>query len=84
MEIIVVSIKDRLANVHGQPMFFATTGTAIRAFQDAINDQQSNVSKHPDDYDLFQLGTYNDETGTFTNAEAGPKLLAVGKQLKNA
>lgn len=79
--IIVCSVKDRLANAFSQPMYFATEGQAIRAFQDALADPQNSMSKHPDDYDLYRLGTWDDNLGRFTNDEQ-PTQLALGKQLK--
>ena len=80
-ELVVASVKDRLADVYSQPMYFATEGQAIRAFQDALADTQNAMSKHPDDYDLVRLGSFNDTTGRFTNVEL-PTVLAMGKQLK--
>lgn len=53
-QLIVCSVKDRLANVYSHPMYFATEGQAIRAFQDALADPQNSMSKHPDDYDLYR------------------------------
>lgn len=81
MIIIVAAIKDRLADCYAQPMYFPTEGMAVRAFQDALADSGNNLSKHPDDYDLCKLGTFDDATGRFTNVEI-PTVLALGKQHK--
>lgn len=80
--LIVVAVKDRLADVFSQPMYFATEGQAKRAFTDAINDPQNNMSRHPDDYDMFRLGTFDDSKGKFENEEQ-PKQIAVGKLCRN-
>jgi hypothetical protein len=37
---------------------------------------------HPDDFDLYELGIFDDFDGKFTLHEA-PKLLALGKQVKS-
>lgn len=79
--IIVVSVKDRLSDIYSQPMYFPTEGMAIRSFQDALGDSQNAMSKHPDDYDLYVLGTFDDQLGQFTN-ERQPRQIAIGKQLK--
>lgn len=79
----IVAIRDRHAAVFSQPMYFATEGAAIRAFQDALNDTQSQMHKHPDDYDMYLLGEWNDTDGKFKNAEL-PTIIARGGQLKNA
>lgn len=82
MKLIVVSIRDRALAAYGQPVFVHTVGQAIRSFQDEINNTQSEISKHPDDYDLYQLGTYDNNTGQFLNWENAPTQIAIGKQLK--
>ncbi len=40
-----------------------THGQAMRGFADACQDQQIRFSKHPQDYSLYFIGTYNDENG---------------------
>jgi hypothetical protein len=37
---------------------------------------------HPDDFDLYELGIFDDFDGKFALHEA-PKLLALGKQVKS-
>lgn len=80
----VVSVYDRAADAFGRPIFVAALGQAIRSFQDEINrDAQDNpMSQHPDDFDLFYLGQFDDASGKFEN-NAEPKQLAIGKQLRN-
>lgn len=81
MIMIVVAVRDRVANVFGQPHYVLSVGGAIRAFGDEINRQapDNQFSKHPMDYDLFQLGTFDDHDGSF--ACGTPKQLAIGKDL---
>lgn len=81
--LIVVSVRDKLSDIYSQPMYFPTQGMAVRAFQDALKDPQNNIQKHPDDYDLYQLGEWDDTTGAFKN-ETPPKLIAQGSQHKPA
>ena len=35
---------------------------AVRAFADQANDETSTIQKHPEDYTLFHLGGYDDNT----------------------
>lgn len=82
MKYFVVVVRDRAADVYGAPSFVASIGSAIRSFGDEINrDADNNMfSKHPDDFDLFSLGTYDDSTAVF---ECGlPAQLALGKDLR--
>lgn len=57
------SILDTKADIFSPPFFFPTTGQAVRAFKDLSNDGQSSVSRHPADYRLFQVGTFDDARG---------------------
>ncbi|MCK6419239.1 MAG: hypothetical protein L6Q57_10020 [Alphaproteobacteria bacterium] len=38
-------------------------GQALRSFADAVNDGQSILSKHPEDFTLFEIGTFDKQTG---------------------
>lgn len=74
----VVCIRDRAADVFGQPVFVAALGQALRSFGDEINNKESQMSKHPDDYDLYELGEFDDNEGLFY--ANNPRQIAVGKE----
>lgn len=78
----VVSVHDRAAAAFGRPIFVASLGQAIRSFQDELNRNapDNQMHHHPDDFDMFHLGTFNEENGTFTNLDE-PDPIAIGKQL---
>ena len=78
---IMVAIKDRALNAFMRPFFAQTKGQAIRMFNDEVNNHESPMFKHPEDYDLYFLGTWNDDTGEYTNAGM-PEQLAIGKNAK--
>lgn len=82
MILYVIAMRDRVAQIYGQPVFVGNVASAIRSFGDQINDPQSQVSKHPNDYDLFELGSFDDESGRFTNLDQ-PRQLALGRDLLN-
>jgi hypothetical protein len=81
---IIISIKDRATDTFGRPVVYPARGAAIREFQDAINDPQAPFSKHPGDYDLFEIGMWDDRLGVAINLEGGPNLLASGSNLVKA
>lgn len=83
MKMIVVSIKDRAADAFGRPFYVPSVGVAIRSFQDEVNraSEDNQMYQHPDDFDLYELGSFDDSTGTFVLDES-PKLLTLGKQVK--
>jgi hypothetical protein len=83
MKLILASVKDRAAEAYGRPMFVPSSGVALRSFSDEINrsDAENQLYNHPDDFDLYEFGTFDDSTGLFELSEQ-PKLLALGKQVK--
>ncbi|QXP08593.1 MAG: nonstructural protein [Arizlama microvirus] len=82
MKYKIVSVRDRAADVFSVPNFVLNIGAAIRSFGDEIRkpgtDQVPNMfNKHPEDFDLYSLGEYDDETGEFSPTR--PQQIAVGK-----
>jgi len=59
------SIRDAKAETFNQPFFQKTHGEAERSFQQLVRDPKSTVSQFPEDYDLYYLGTYDDQKGVF-------------------
>jgi hypothetical protein len=57
------SIFDAKAETFMPPFCVHSVGIAKRDFSDAVNDGKSFVNKHPEDYSLFEIGTYDDQTG---------------------
>jgi hypothetical protein len=84
MKMLVCTIRDRAAEAYGRPFFLPATGVAIRSFQDEVNRNapDNQVFAHPDDFDLYELGIFDDFDGKFALHET-PKLLALGKQVKS-
>jgi hypothetical protein len=83
MKQIICTVKDRAADAYGRPMFVTSAGVAIRSFSDEINrnNADNQLFNHPDDFDLYELGEFDDNSGLFSLHEQ-PKLLSLGKQVK--
>jgi len=83
MKLVLCSVKDRAADAYGRPMFVPSTGVAIRSFSDEVNraEADNQLYNHPDDFDLYEFGTFDDNSGIFDIYEQ-PKLLSLGKQVK--
>nr|QJB18842.1 MAG: nonstructural protein [Microvirus sp.] len=83
MKLNLCSVKDRAADAYGRPMFVPSTGVAIRSFSDEVNrnDADNQLFHHPDDFDLYEFGIFDDNSGTFEIYDQ-PKLLSLGKQVK--
>lgn len=65
----VFAIKDQKAEVFLQPFFRKTHGEAERDFRTLVADQKSMINKYPDDYDLYFIGTYDDQEGAITRLD---------------
>lgn len=83
----VLSVYDCKAQMYSGPIFVVAVGVGVRAFADAVNDNQLEFSKHPTDYILFEIGDWDDNTGEFKNC-VPPHQLGVGadfvrKELKD-
>jgi len=81
MIMVVVSIRDRASAAFSRPVFTQSEGTAIRSFSDEVNrDSPDNeLRKHPEDFDLYCVGVFDDSTGAFV-CEDQPRLLIKGIQ----
>lgn len=54
------SVYDNKALVYGVPFFAPTDGYAVRAFGDLANDPNTTVGRHPGDFALFCVGSFDD------------------------
>lgn len=81
MQLILVTVYDKALGCYQPPFSVRAKGEAIRNFQDATNNPQNNqLHLHPDDFELYIIGTYDDTNARITSHE--PQLLATGAQLK--
>lgn len=57
------SVRDTKTEIYGPPFYSITHGEAERSFRQLANDPQSKVNKFPEDFDLYHIGEFDDETG---------------------
>lgn len=83
MKQVIVAVKDRAAETFGRPMFVPAIGVALRSFSDEINrnDPNNQLYNHPDDFDLYELGSFDDSTAEF-QIKNNPELLILGKNAR--
>jgi hypothetical protein len=79
---IIVSVKDSAAQAFGRPIFVPSTAVAVRSFRDEINrkDSTEDMAKHPEDFELYELGSFDDSNGAIVVVE--PRLVARAKDLR--
>jgi hypothetical protein len=73
----VLSVRDRAIDTFGLPIFVVAAGAGLRSFIDECVRAGSTFALHPEDYDLYRLGTFNDQNGMFTSEP--PEMIMSGK-----
>jgi hypothetical protein len=58
------SVRDAATETYNITFTAPTNAAAIRQFGDLAQDTNTNVYKHPDDFVLYRVGSWDDDTGT--------------------
>ena len=66
MKLDLYTIYDPKEEIYYQPFFLLNDAVALRQFGDMANEETSKISKHPEDYTLWHLGSYEDSSATLT------------------
>lgn len=84
MNMIICSVFDSVASTFGRPFFVPSRAVAIRTFTDEVNrpDEQSNLYLHPDDFSLFVIGQFDDQSGALLAHP--PEVLIRAKDVRNS
>lgn len=80
MRLIICAVRDSAVAAYVRPFYVPAVGAAARGFGDEVNRVDSDMHKHPDDYELFELGEFDEETGRFIILEV-PRLVCRGKDV---
>lgn len=59
----IFAIKDLKIGSFTKPFVDTHEQNAIRGFEQVINDKQSMYAKYPEDFELWKIGSFNDESG---------------------
>lgn len=83
MILIVCSVRDRAVDAFMRPIFVPAAGAAIRSFSDEVNrvSPENEMNRHPSDYDLYELGQFDDQTGILSS-HSSPRVLMRGQDCK--
>lgn len=79
----IFGVYDSKIGTWMQPSMFQHAGQALRAWVELANDPNSMVSKHPQDFAFFELGTFDDEKGVLESLHT-PKSLMTGLEAKQS
>ena len=69
---VIVCVRDHVAGVYHQPMFFPNEAAAVRAFSNEVTrPADDNLLYHNfADFDLYRIGEYDGVAGSLSAATA--------------
>jgi len=69
MEMTVVSLRDNVSGLFGRPIFTHSDKVAVRSLSDEVNrpDGTDDLHRHPEDFDLYLIGSFDDQSGLLTS-----------------
>ena len=73
------AVRDEKAQAFIEPLVFSQVGEAERWLMDLARNERSTVSKHPEDFTLYQIGTFN--TGTAAIVAMTPLRICSANEL---
>lgn len=81
MKHYIVAIQDRAMQAYNRPFYVPALGAAMRSFTDETNRaaQDNQMYQHPEDFELWLLGEFEDTNGQFTQTDV--RCLARGKDV---
>lgn len=81
MKLVIVAVKDRAVDGYMRPFTVPHRNAALRSFTDEANRKESEINAHPEDYDLYEIATFDDQTGNIENIKQPPELIARAQDL---
>lgn len=68
MKLLAFAVHDSAMGAYHPPFFVNASGLAVRGFGDQVLKQDSEFNRHPSDFSLWEIGSYDDETGQMVPA----------------
>jgi hypothetical protein len=78
---MLYSIYDSKVKFYDRPMVFRNRGEAIRAWEQAANDEKASISSFPADFALMEIGEFDDQTGQISSHSV-PESLGLAVHFK--
>jgi len=85
MELFALAIRDLAIDAFSPPFFVPKIELAKRDLGNVVNrdSDNNNFHLHPEQFELYQLGTWNDQSGAFNQFER-PRQVCVLSDLVKA
>lgn len=81
MNLVLLAVWDVLAGAYiGAPVAAPTRGVGERSFVDQVNNPESQFAKHPDDYELHEVGVFSLLDGRIVPTEPRPLVYGRARQ----
>lgn len=74
---IITAVYDRKAECYQYPMCFRNVVDAARAFESAVRDENQQLGKFRNDYEIHECGEFDEQTG-IVEPRARPLVIARG------
>ena len=69
MELKMYALSDQAVECFNRPFCARSNGEAIRSLADELNRGDNPMALHPEDYVLYFIGVFDDDTGVITATE---------------
>lgn len=83
MELQICAVYDKKAELYDTPFMVRSLADAVRGFQQAAKNEQSNIYNYPEDFKLVHLGTFNNQTGEIKTTKEQTLIEAKSLVVKN-
>lgn len=80
----IISIRDGKAGIFMKPSVGLHLGAILRDWEQVVNAPDSLFGKFPEDFTLFELGTFDDESGRISVHEHPEQLSTAREVQKNS
>lgn len=60
----IYSIRDNKVGNYNPPMFVPHLAVVIRQLEEVTNDPKTMLCKYPQDYELYELGEFDEQSGS--------------------
>lgn len=61
----IYSVYDKKGCFYSNPFVVDNAIQAVRSFQQAIGDKNTQLAQYPEDFSLFYFGTFDEDKGVF-------------------
>jgi len=81
MNVNIYAVYDTKAEAFGAPFTLQADGIAVRSFIQACENPESEFNRYPNDFTLYQIGTY-DDSNAFIATNKPEELITAAQALK--